>query len=231
MLQTADGATRLGPGDYGADPGRRARTPGATSPATPARWADMLAPQPRSPVRRRHLRRWPGLPQRTPADAGRRPRPAHPAVRPHRRRRTWTPTSRARTMLAVSASMRTALLVYSGITVKMMVDTDLGARLTTMFMVQYDAGRRGRAARPPVRGDVPVPRGRGRGDLRRRAYRLGAGRRRLGRGRLRARLPQRSAAARCAGWRPRRRSRPAGTRTGSPATGTICGDRQTGQET
>jgi mannose-6-phosphate isomerase-like protein (cupin superfamily) len=39
--------------------------------------------------------------------------------------------------LAVSASMRTALLVYSGITVKMMVDSDLGARLTTMFMVQY----------------------------------------------------------------------------------------------
>ena len=41
-------------------------------------------------------------------------------------------------LLAVSASMRTALLVYSGITVKMMVDSDLGAQLTTMFMVQYD---------------------------------------------------------------------------------------------
>jgi mannose-6-phosphate isomerase-like protein (cupin superfamily) len=40
-------------------------------------------------------------------------------------------------MLAVSASMRTALLVYSGITVKMMVDSDLGARLSTMFLVQY----------------------------------------------------------------------------------------------
>jgi mannose-6-phosphate isomerase-like protein (cupin superfamily) len=34
--------------------------------------------------------------------------------------------------------MRTALLVYSGIGVKMMVDSDLGAELTTMFMVQYD---------------------------------------------------------------------------------------------
>jgi len=33
--------------------------------------------------------------------------------------------------------MRTALLVYSGITVKMMVDSDLGAELLTMFMVQY----------------------------------------------------------------------------------------------
>jgi mannose-6-phosphate isomerase-like protein (cupin superfamily) len=41
-------------------------------------------------------------------------------------------------LLAVSASMRTALLVYSGITVKMMVDSDLGAQLSTMFMVRYD---------------------------------------------------------------------------------------------
>lgn len=41
---------------------------------------------------------------------------------------------------AESASMRTALLVYSGITVKMMVDSDLGADLSTMFMVQYEPG-------------------------------------------------------------------------------------------
>jgi mannose-6-phosphate isomerase-like protein (cupin superfamily) len=40
--------------------------------------------------------------------------------------------------LALSASMRTALLVYSGISVKMMVDSDLGADLSTMFMVQYE---------------------------------------------------------------------------------------------
>ena len=38
----------------------------------------------------------------------------------------------------MSASMRTALLVYSGITVKPMVDSDLDAQLSTMFMVQYD---------------------------------------------------------------------------------------------
>ena len=36
--------------------------------------------------------------------------------------------------------MRTALLVYSGISVKMMVDSDLGADLSTMFMVQYEHG-------------------------------------------------------------------------------------------
>ena len=40
--------------------------------------------------------------------------------------------------LALSASMRTALLVYSGITVKMMIDSDLGADLSIMFMVQYE---------------------------------------------------------------------------------------------
>jgi hypothetical protein len=47
-------------------------------------------------------------------------------------------------LLAASASMRTALLVYSGITVKMMVDSDLGAQLTTMFMVQYSRAASGR---------------------------------------------------------------------------------------
>jgi quercetin dioxygenase-like cupin family protein len=34
--------------------------------------------------------------------------------------------------------MRTALLVYGGINVKMMVDSRSGAQLATMFMVQYD---------------------------------------------------------------------------------------------
>ncbi len=50
------------------------------------------------------------------------------------------PAQQTQDRLAVSASMRTALLVYSGITLKMMVDTDLGAQLGTMFMVQYEPG-------------------------------------------------------------------------------------------
>jgi mannose-6-phosphate isomerase-like protein (cupin superfamily) len=50
------------------------------------------------------------------------------------------PSLQTQDRLAVSASMRTALLVYSGITVKMMVDSDLGADLSTMFMVQYEQG-------------------------------------------------------------------------------------------
>jgi quercetin dioxygenase-like cupin family protein len=50
------------------------------------------------------------------------------------------PALQTQDRLAQSASMRTALLVYSGISVKMMVDTDLGADLSTMFMVQYEPG-------------------------------------------------------------------------------------------
>lgn len=40
----------------------------------------------------------------------------------------------------VSASMATALLAYSGIAVKMLVDGRLGAVLHTMFMVEYQPG-------------------------------------------------------------------------------------------
>ncbi len=50
------------------------------------------------------------------------------------------PALQTQDRLALSASMRTALLVYSGITVKMMIDSDLGADLSTMFMVQYVPG-------------------------------------------------------------------------------------------
>ncbi len=41
---------------------------------------------------------------------------------------------------AVSASMATALLAYSGIAVKMLVDQRLDAQLHTMFMVEYEPG-------------------------------------------------------------------------------------------
>jgi mannose-6-phosphate isomerase-like protein (cupin superfamily) len=53
---------------------------------------------------------------------------------------SMNPALQTQERLAVSASMRTALLVYSGISVKMMVDSDLGADLSTMFMVQYELG-------------------------------------------------------------------------------------------
>lgn len=40
----------------------------------------------------------------------------------------------------VSASMATALLLYSGISVKMLVDQRLGCQLSNMFMVEYQPG-------------------------------------------------------------------------------------------
>ena len=40
----------------------------------------------------------------------------------------------------VSASMATALLAYSGIAVKMLVDQRLDAQLSTMFLVEYQPG-------------------------------------------------------------------------------------------
>jgi quercetin dioxygenase-like cupin family protein len=71
--------------------------------------------------------------------------PVRPDVRDPRTRRYGhidpahnDPARQSQQHLALSASMRTALLLYSGITVKPMIDSDLGAVLATMFMVQYE---------------------------------------------------------------------------------------------
>lgn len=136
VLRTPDGAALLRPGDYGLIPvgvPHQWRNAGGA----PARWADMLAPQPRAGHGDDTL-----LVPPLPEPAG----PATPIdVRDPRNRRYghvapehMDPARQGQRSLAVSASMRTALLVYSGITVKMMVDSDLGADLSTMFMVQYD---------------------------------------------------------------------------------------------
>ncbi|WP_213450125.1 cupin domain-containing protein [Rhizomonospora bruguierae] len=134
VLRTDEGAWRLGPGDYGLVP---VGTPHSfhNDGGEPARWAELLAPQPRAG----HaddtylVSPWDG------------PAPVTVDVRDPRVRRFGhiepahlDPGGQSQNLLAVSASMRTALLVYSGITVKMMVDRDLGAELATMFMVQYD---------------------------------------------------------------------------------------------
>jgi quercetin dioxygenase-like cupin family protein len=134
LLTWAGGTVRLRQGDYGLLPvGVPHALRGAG--AAVARWADMLAPQPRA--------RLGGDTYFVP------PLAEGPAVAVDVR----DPRTRAfghiepanmevgqqtQERLAVSASMRTALLVYSGITVKMMVDTELGAELQTMFMVQYE---------------------------------------------------------------------------------------------
>ncbi len=122
----------------------------------------------------------------------------------------------------MSASMRTALLVYSGITVKMMVDSDLGAQLSTMFMVQYAPDGVGRRPRPSVRGDLLLPRGRAEATFDGERYELGPGD--VAWAGVGACTASATSATRCAGWRLRRRSRrppllPVRARLGLPAGG------------
>jgi quercetin dioxygenase-like cupin family protein len=134
VCETGDGAFALTPGDYGVI---QVAAPHAfrNTGTEPVHWAEMLAPQPRLgsagdtfPVASLAAA---GAP--VPVD------PRDPRTRSfgHISRGNMDPGKQTQDMLAVSTSMRTALLVYSGITVKMMVDSDLGAVLSTMFMVQY----------------------------------------------------------------------------------------------
>jgi mannose-6-phosphate isomerase-like protein (cupin superfamily) len=133
VVETSEASVRVGPGAYGVVPvgqPHRWRNDGDQS----VRWAQMQAPVPRG----RHGDDTFVVPDPSYAEPVgldvRDPRtrsfgliaPEHMAI-----------GGQSQEMLAVSASMRTALLVYSGITVKPMVDSDLGAQLSTMFMVQY----------------------------------------------------------------------------------------------
>jgi quercetin dioxygenase-like cupin family protein len=137
VCETDEGAFLLREGDYGLVPVGTAHAWRNLGDA-PARWADMSAPQGRSgDTRDTYL-----LAAR---DTGREPQPIDP--RDPRTRSfghidavNMEVEAQIQDKLAQSASMRTALLVYSGITVKMMVDSDLGADLSTMFMVQYVPG-------------------------------------------------------------------------------------------
>jgi quercetin dioxygenase-like cupin family protein len=134
LLETAEGSYRLVPGDYALVPvgvPHRWRNDGEAR----VRWAEMQGPVPRAAHDDDTLV-VPEIPDRAEA--------VDVDVRDPRTRRFghiepahMDAERQDQASLAVSASMRTALLVYSGITVKMMVDSDLGADLTTMFMVQY----------------------------------------------------------------------------------------------
>ena len=129
VLRTPEGSFLLGPDDYGLVP---VGLPHAwrNNGDRRARWADMQAPQPRL---RHH-----GDTMRV--DLRHEGRPVRPDLKDPRTR-TFGHIAAA-SMSGPSpdeVSMRTARLVYSGITVKMMVDSDLGAQLQTMFMVQYEA--------------------------------------------------------------------------------------------
>jgi quercetin dioxygenase-like cupin family protein len=133
-LRTPEGAVALGSGDYALLPvgyPHAWRNDGAEV----TRWARMLAPQPRDRLGGDAF----------PVPLGDSGPPRAIDVRDPRNRlfghiepANMDPGKQSQDLLALSASMRTALLVYSGITVKMMVDSDLGAQLSTMFMVQYE---------------------------------------------------------------------------------------------
>ena len=86
-----------------------------------------------------------------------------------RRRRPRRSGSATRPVAARPAGMDTAILAYSGISVKMLVDRAFGADLLTMFTVDYEPGGAAQVARPSVRGGVLLPRRRDRGRARRRA--------------------------------------------------------------
>jgi quercetin dioxygenase-like cupin family protein len=134
VVDTGDGANLLRPGDYGVTQVGAPHALRNVSDA-PVRWAAMWAPQPRSRVQG-DTYAVPGLPEGTPTPID----PRDPRARSfgHIDPANMEVDKQTQDMLAVSASMRTALLVYSGITVKMMIDADLGAQLLTMFMVQYE---------------------------------------------------------------------------------------------
>ncbi|MFJ9114859.1 cupin domain-containing protein [Streptomyces sp. NPDC102394] len=133
ILDVPEGSLLLVEGDYGLLPTGVPHAWRGTGD-TPARWADMLAPVPRA--RYGHdTQEVPELPARDPVRIDVR----DPRTRSfgHFEPAQMDPDRQSQDLLAVSASMRTALLVYSGITVKMMVDGDLGAVASTMFMVRY----------------------------------------------------------------------------------------------
>jgi len=133
-LHTPEGATRLTPGDYGLLPlGVPHEWRNDSGAAT--RWAQMRAPQPRAAYDH-DVYMVPALSRTEPVSVD--PRDPRTRAFGHIEAVNMEVGRQRQEFLAMSASMRTALLVYSGITVKMMVDSDLGALLTTMFMVQYE---------------------------------------------------------------------------------------------
>lgn len=136
VVDTAHGSFSVTTGDYGLFP---VATPHAlrNGSAAPATMVEMRAPLPRRRFGHDTYFVAP-LPAReaSPVDV----RDPRTRTLGHIDPENMDPALQTQDRLALSASMRTALLVYSGITVKMMVDSDLGARLSTMFMVQYVPG-------------------------------------------------------------------------------------------
>jgi mannose-6-phosphate isomerase-like protein (cupin superfamily) len=134
VVDTIEGSFRLSDGGYGVVPvgmphGLR------NDSDLQVRWAEMQAPMPRSAYSDdTFLVPAPSVDELADVDV-RDPRNRYfGRITPSQ----MDPAKQSQDLLEVTASMRTALLVYGGINVKMMVDSDLGAQLATMFMVQYD---------------------------------------------------------------------------------------------
>ena len=134
VLATPEATVHLVAGDYGVIP---IGVPHAWRAAgeSGAAWSDLFTP----PARARYgsdTYRVPELPEVEPVRVDTR----DPRTRSFGNimAEHMNPGRQSQELLAVSASMRTALLVYSGISLKMMVDSDLGATLGTLFMVQYE---------------------------------------------------------------------------------------------
>ena len=134
ILATPEATVHLVAGDYGVIP---IGVPHVWRSAgdQEAAWADLFTP----PARERYgsdTYQVPEIPERDPISVDTR----DPRTRSFGNitDEHMNPGGQSQELLAVSASMRTALLVYSGITLKMMVDSDLGATLGTLFMVRYE---------------------------------------------------------------------------------------------
>jgi mannose-6-phosphate isomerase-like protein (cupin superfamily) len=171
VLETQEGSYQVGPGDYGLVPvgvAHQWRNPGTAE----VQWAEMQGPVPRE--------RYDGDTMVVPGLPLGDPQPVDARDPRFRRFGSLTAahldkTRQSQDLLAVSASMRTALLVYSGITVKMMVDPDLDAQLSTMFMVQYDPDGVAGAHDHPFEETYYFIEGRAEATLDGRTYDLGPG--------------------------------------------------------
>jgi quercetin dioxygenase-like cupin family protein len=170
-VDTPEGSYRMIPGDYGLLPVGMTHAFRNTSDQLVS-FSEMKAPLPRE--------RFDFDTQFPPAIAQ-----SHPVlidVRDPRNRffghiepENMDPAMQTQDKLALSASMRTALLVYSGISVKMMVDSDLGADLSTMFMVQYEQGGFAGAHDHPLEETYQILEGEVEAKFDGEAYRLGPG--------------------------------------------------------
>jgi quercetin dioxygenase-like cupin family protein len=170
-VDTGEGSFALTPGDYGLFPVGTTHAFRNTS-GEPTHLAEMRAPLPRE--RFGFDTRFPGA-----LDTGlaRAIDVRDPRTRSfgHIDPESMEPSLQTQDRLAVSASMRTALLVYSGITVKMMVDSDLGADLSTMFMVRYEPGGYAGAHDHPLEEAYLILEGEVEGVFDGNDYRLGPG--------------------------------------------------------